>query len=307
MRQASEKVLVKASVGAWEGAASGQRLGELLVARNDVQPADIEKTLQIQKSVGGKLGALLVRTGAISEDLLLPEARRAAARRLSPKRRRSAGQPGRVPVRLGVADQAGVVPRQRGADVESGRGALLHRPRHPGPCTARNPQLLLSGPARGRSALAANHQIDRLLDFVRKERAIENLYSGDSARHLREMAEEAPIIELVNNLLSQAVDLGASDIHVEPSEEQFAVRMRVDGVLHTRLTQPGRALPRGGVPGSSSSRASTSRSAGCPRTGRIHGPNLGPGDGYPGIHGALRVRRIHRAADAGEGSATSSP
>ena len=71
MYQASEKVLVKTSVEAWEGAASGRRLGELLVARNDVQPADIEKTLQIQKSVGGKLGALLVRTGAISEDLLL--------------------------------------------------------------------------------------------------------------------------------------------------------------------------------------------------------------------------------------------
>ena len=45
------------------------------------------------------------------------------------------------------------------------------------------------------------------------------------------------MIELVNNLLSQAVDLGASDIHVEPAEETFAVRMRLDGVLHTRLTQ----------------------------------------------------------------------
>ena len=43
---------------------------------------------------------------------------------------------------------------------------------------------------------------------------------------------------MVNNLLSTAVDLGASDIHVEPMEEQFGVRMRVDGVLHTRLTQP---------------------------------------------------------------------
>ena len=52
------------------------------------------------------------------------------------------------------------------------------------------------------------------------------------------MAEEAPVIELVNNLLSTAVDIGASDIHVEPAEEQFAVRMRVDGVLHTRLSQP---------------------------------------------------------------------
>ena len=58
-------------------------------------------------------------------------------------------------------------------------------------------------------------------------------FSGDDAKALREMAEEAPVIELVNNLLSTAVDLGASDIHVEPAEEQFAVRMRVDGVLHT--------------------------------------------------------------------------
>ena len=86
--------------------------------------------------------------------------------------------------------------------------------------------------------LAANHQIDRLLDFVKKERAIATLFSGENAKQLREMAEEAPVIELVNNLLSQAVDATASDIHVEPAEEIFGVRMRVDGVLHTRLTQP---------------------------------------------------------------------
>ena len=53
------------------GSARGKRLGELLVERNDVSAADIEKTLRIQASVGGRLGALLVRTGAISEDLLM--------------------------------------------------------------------------------------------------------------------------------------------------------------------------------------------------------------------------------------------
>ena len=41
------------------------------IERNDVPAADIEKTLRIQESVGGRLGALLVRTGAISEDLLM--------------------------------------------------------------------------------------------------------------------------------------------------------------------------------------------------------------------------------------------
>ena len=58
--------------GAWNGgAALAKRLDELLVERNDVQQADIDKALQIQRSVGGRLGPLLVRTGASSEDLLL--------------------------------------------------------------------------------------------------------------------------------------------------------------------------------------------------------------------------------------------
>ena len=71
MQQLAEDASGGTPGGAPEGPASGKRLGELLVERNDVRPADIEKTLQIQKSVGGRLGALLVRTGAISEDLLL--------------------------------------------------------------------------------------------------------------------------------------------------------------------------------------------------------------------------------------------
>ena len=43
----------------------------MLVERNAVQQADIDRALQIQRTVGGRLGALLVRTGAISEDVLL--------------------------------------------------------------------------------------------------------------------------------------------------------------------------------------------------------------------------------------------
>ena len=246
MYQASEKVLVKASakasVEAWEGAASRQRLGELLVARNDVQPADIEKTLQIQKSVGGKLGALLVRTGAISEDLLL---QRLAEQQRAVYLRNAEDLPDSLDVYQFVSespiklewflDNAVLMWSQDQELFCIARDILDH---------ALLETLNYFYPGRLVTfCLAANHQIDRLLDFVRKERAIENLYSGDSSRHLREMAEEAPIIELVNNLLSQAVDLGASDIHVEPSEEQFAVRMRVDGVLHTQLTQPVERFP----------------------------------------------------------------
>ncbi|MBW2443442.1 MAG: type II secretion system ATPase GspE [Deltaproteobacteria bacterium] len=49
--------------------------------------------------------------------------------------------------------------------------------------------------------------------------------------HLRDMASEAPIIRLVNRLIANAVEIGASDIHFEPYEDEFKVRYRIDGVL----------------------------------------------------------------------------
>src|SRR5690606_41495604 len=63
---------------------------------------------------------------------------------------------------------------------------------------------------------------------------------GDTSdvRHRREVAEEAPVVELVNNLMSQAVEQRASDIHLEPEESQFVVRFRIDGVLYPRLRLP---------------------------------------------------------------------
>lgn len=72
---------------------------------------------------------------------------------------------------------------------------------------------------------------------------IENVYASIASRqekltastgdlaHLRELAEEGPIVELVNSLLSQAVTRRASDIHIEPSEYGFEARVRVDGIM----------------------------------------------------------------------------
>ncbi len=61
------------------------------------------------------------------------------------------------------------------------------------------------------------------------QRQIDPISVGDDLRVLRELAEEGPTIELVNSLLSQAVTRRASDIHFEPEEFEFAVRLRVDG------------------------------------------------------------------------------
>lgn len=218
------------------------RLGELLVQRQLVAPADLEKALQIQQSMGGRLGALLVRIGAVSEDLLL----QTLAEHLNLSYLRQGED---LPDSLEL--YRFMVESPIKLDWFLDRAALLWRQEGTLQCIARDAQdqalletLNYFYPGEPVAFhLAPNHQIDRLLDFTRKERAMANLFDGGSARQLREMAEEAPVIELVNNLLSQAVDLDASDVHVEPSEENFAVRMRVDGVLHTRLTQPVERFP----------------------------------------------------------------
>ncbi len=53
----------------------------------------------------------------------------------------------------------------------------------------------------------------------------------DDLEHLKGLAQEAPIVRLVNVLISRALDMRASDIHFEPFERAFHVRARVDGVL----------------------------------------------------------------------------
>ena len=57
---------------------------------------------------------------------------------------------------------------------------------------------------------------------------------------LRELGEEAPVIRLVNSIISQAISEGASDIHVEPMEDSVRVRYRVDGILQEKQRLPKR-------------------------------------------------------------------
>ena len=60
----------------------------------------------------------------------------------------------------------------------------------------------------------------------------------DDAERLKDLASEAPLIRLVNQLISQAVETRASDIHIEPFEDRLRVRYRYDGVLHEAESPP---------------------------------------------------------------------
>lgn len=54
----------------------------------------------------------------------------------------------------------------------------------------------------------------------------------ESTEHIRDMASEAPVIKLVNHIISQAIEMRASDIHLEPFAEDLILRYRIDGMLH---------------------------------------------------------------------------
>ncbi|HVW82347.1 MAG TPA: GspE/PulE family protein [Candidatus Paceibacterota bacterium] len=59
-----------------------------------------------------------------------------------------------------------------------------------------------------------------------------------SGAELKQMAEDLPIVRIVDTLLRHAIVQGASDIHIEPEEEQVLVRYRIDGILHDAMTLP---------------------------------------------------------------------
>jgi len=60
---------------------------------------------------------------------------------------------------------------------------------------------------------------------------------------IRESADDGPVVKLVNSILAQAVEDGASDIHFEPHGREMRVRFRIDGVLQERTTIPRRMIP----------------------------------------------------------------
>ncbi|MFP4255652.1 MAG: type II secretion system ATPase GspE [Desulfobacterales bacterium] len=68
--------------------------------------------------------------------------------------------------------------------------------------------------------------------------------SGDIISEIEETSDlledtsDAPIIKLVNHVISQSVKIGASDIHIEPEQYSLKIRYRIDGVLYDMLTPP---------------------------------------------------------------------
>ena len=215
-----------------------KRIGELLLAQGAITEGDLEKALGFQEEFGGRLGAILIRLGAVAEDLVLDALSGQLGFKILPRQ----DIPEDPSAFLDAIDQTSV-PRVWwfGQDVLIWRddSGQVH-------CICRDPlaydiQETVERALNGAAPtwwLVRSRDLDYSLDMIRQTLAREGRdISGDVAL-LRELAEEAPVVELVSNTMAQAVNEGASDIHVEPKEHEFEIRFRIDGVLQNRLTLP---------------------------------------------------------------------
>ena len=103
-------------------------------------------------------------------------------------------------------------------------------------CLAREAEILQ---AIERAYSNPTTSMERIVDEIGSEEREGVLIDPDEdVAHLREVAQEAPVVRLVNLIITRGVEIGASDIHIEPFEGMLRIRYRIDGVLHETEAPP---------------------------------------------------------------------
>lgn len=218
-----------------------QTIGDILLHQRKITASDLDQAERLQVEAGGLLGQALLRIGAVSEEDLL------AAQSVQ------LGLPimTAAEVSINATDYTraikvlGLTPRWL-----SSRNAAIWQEREDGPVhmLAHN---ILNGDLREtiearcyraqltlRDYVSSNQTVEKALFHIRDTDAAVDANMDDDTARLRELAEEAPVIDYVNRIFSTALRENASDIHIEPFEHKFQVRYRIDGVLHTKQTDP---------------------------------------------------------------------
>ena len=211
-------------------------LGQMLIDEGLIDLEELDRALAFQKDYGGRLGSILLRFGAVSEEKLLE----VLSRQLDLSVIAAAELPVDPTVFAAAIERSGYSVEwwidQEALPWLTPDGSLH--------CLARDPlmtslQEFVSeafAPTTITWHLGASNDLDRALDSLRRVGQGGGAHFFDEVGHLRELAEEAPVVELVQSFLSQAFNERASDLHIEPEERNFHVRFRIDGVLQNRLS-----------------------------------------------------------------------
>src|SRR5579859_2920262 len=228
-----------------------QRLGDLLVREKVITNDQLEQALKKQKETGGRLGSVLVKLGFLSDEevtnflsrqygvpainlqffeidpnvvKLIPE---------DTSRKHQILPLSRVGASLTIAmvDPTNVFAMD---DIKFMTGFNIE------PVVASESSIM----ERIEQAYAAPEQeqenLDDIMASMGDEADVELQAEAEelAASDLEKSAEEAPIVKLVNLILTDAVKRGASDIHIEPYEKEYRVRFRIDGVLQNIMQPP---------------------------------------------------------------------
>jgi len=214
-----------------------KRLGEMLVDSGEITQEQLEKALAAHKRTGERLGRVLVQLGIITETGLL----KALEENLGiPLVDLSATPPAKEAVRLipmSLAERHHVIPvsrngnRLRVAMVDPTNFFAIDDLRM---VTQLDIEPVMASETDIRRAIEQSYSVTDLVEkSVSQLQKDEYIYASEI-----ETSEDAPVINIVNSLISQSIKSGASDIHMEPMENGLRVRFRIDGVLHVITSFP---------------------------------------------------------------------
>ena len=225
-------------------------LGEILLSRSKLDPANLERALQVQQTLKGgsayeKLGSILMRLGMVSA--------RDLAEALALQRGWVIADADDFPELPILEEQVSARFIKEHQVIPIAEDDIEVTVAMADPADQFASQALAM--ATGRRIIA---KLMATSDF---EVAFERLYgSGKSSmgqivdniatrdeeqefgdiEQLKDLASEAPVIRLVNMVISHALERRASDVHIEPFENRLIVRYRIDGVLHETESPPRR-------------------------------------------------------------------
>ncbi|HEV2297897.1 MAG TPA: type IV-A pilus assembly ATPase PilB [Candidatus Acidoferrales bacterium] len=227
------------------------RLGEILVRDSLISADQLKQALEYQKREGGRLGTCLVKLGLVSdEDITAVLSRQYGVPSINLKfyevdptvikliPQETAVRYQIVPLsRVGstltiaMTDPTNVFAMD---DIKFMTGFNVE------PVVA-SESAISEAIAKFYGAVESGEELDKVMKDLAGDDAALELAQEEADMDLASLekaAEEAPIIKLVNLILTDAVKRGASDIHVEPYEKELRVRFRTDGILQTVMTPP---------------------------------------------------------------------
>jgi type IV pilus assembly protein PilB len=225
------------------------RLGDMLVKATLITKEQLGKALQQQESSGGRIGTALVKLGFISEDDITSFLSRQYG---VPSINLSHFEIDPTVIKLipsELAQKHQVIPINRTGSV------LTVAMADPSNIFAIDDIKFLTG-FKVEPVVAAETSIKNsinkyydsagMVEDIMKtfdDKDVEAVKEGEDAVSVAELgqaAEDAPVVKLVNLILTDAIKKGASDIHIEPYEKSFRVRYRIDGVLYEVMQPPTR-------------------------------------------------------------------